>query len=182
LIQSGYSADFILELGVDSFNGLRNQPVRLGSKRVADPEFFRLLTLLTEIQDAGAVGMPTVENTNNKPQHVVFFRDDKATPAVKESIAEVHELLGLSKNEQEFRLLSSPLPGGPGELTVGTRSLSQMLTAMALGVEVPESHAERNLTPLQLMLVNGDRTPLLRVKRGQDHPDDVYAKVQYEGG
>jgi len=68
LIQSGYSADFILELGVDSFNGLRNQPVRIGSKRVADPEFFRLLTLLTDIQDAGAVGMPTVESTNAKPQ------------------------------------------------------------------------------------------------------------------
>ncbi len=86
----------------------------------------------------------------------MFFRDDKATPAIKESIAEVHELLGLARNEQEFRLLSSPLPGGPGELSVGTRSLSQMLTAMALGVEIPESHAERNLTPLQPLLVDGE--------------------------
>jgi hypothetical protein len=67
LVQSGYAADFVFQLGVESLNGLRNQPVTLGSKYQADPEFFRVLTLLREIQDARAVGLRVERPTNGQP-------------------------------------------------------------------------------------------------------------------
>lgn len=39
LVQAGYSADFILELTVDSLNGIRNRPVNVGGGEQPDPEF-----------------------------------------------------------------------------------------------------------------------------------------------
>ena len=43
LVQAGYAADLILQLSLESLNGLRNQPLTLGSEYQADPEFFRVL-------------------------------------------------------------------------------------------------------------------------------------------
>ena len=52
-------------------------------------------------------------------------------------IDELRQLLGAQPGQQKFRLISSPLRGAPDELTVGTRSLIQIMGALALGVEVP---------------------------------------------
>src|SRR5271169_4798507 len=57
MLQSGYAADFILGLTVESLNGVRNRSVAAGAMREADPEFIRVLQLLREVQIAGAVGM-----------------------------------------------------------------------------------------------------------------------------
>ena len=54
LLQSGYSARVSLSLVLDSINGVDNE-VRRGNARPADPRFTRLATLLTELQQSGAV-------------------------------------------------------------------------------------------------------------------------------
>ena len=108
LLQSGYPADFVLQVTVESLNGLRNQPVSLGSKRKADPEFFRVLALLREIQDAGAVGMRVEQPTNGEPAVVLFFRGERIEPEVEAKIAEARGLLGLREGESGFRLVRSP--------------------------------------------------------------------------
>src|SRR4029077_11211873 len=62
LLQSGYAADFILSLAVESLNGVRNRSTAGGTIRDADPEFIRALSLLREVQAAGAFGMRVEEN------------------------------------------------------------------------------------------------------------------------
>jgi|GEM_PF-4762540 len=57
LVQSGYAADFILELSLDSLNSLRNQPVTLGAPHTADPESFQVAMRLRNLQAAGALGL-----------------------------------------------------------------------------------------------------------------------------
>jgi hypothetical protein len=57
LLQSGYAADFVLDLTVESLNGVRNRSIAGGVVRKADPEFTRALDLLREVQVAGAFGM-----------------------------------------------------------------------------------------------------------------------------
>jgi hypothetical protein len=180
LVQSGYSADFILQLTVDSFNGLRNQPVSLGSKRKADPEFFRVLALLREIQDAGAIGMRVEEPTNGEPAAVLFFRGERIDPEIEAKLAEARQLLGFRKGESVFRLVYSPLRGGPGELGIETRSLIQVMASLAWGVEVPPKHLERKLTPPTPVGRAADVT-LLRVHSGSSKPEDAYVAVPYEG-
>ena len=62
LLQSGYAADFILGLTVESLNGVRNRSTAGGTVREADPDFVRVLELLREVQAAGAFGMRVEED------------------------------------------------------------------------------------------------------------------------
>ena len=62
---SGDAADFILGLTVDSLNGVRNRSTTAGAAREADPDFFRVLELMREVQAAGAFGM-RVEDEKTK--------------------------------------------------------------------------------------------------------------------
>jgi len=180
LIQAGYAADFILGLSVDSLNGLRNHAVSLGSKRTADPEFFRVLTLLRDIQDAGAVGMRIERSTNPRPATVLFFRDDRVEPAVQQQIDEVRNLLGVGPGQNLFHLVRSPFRGDPGELAVNTRSLYQLLISLALGVEIPQSHRDRQLAP-PLATPSLDDSTFVRIHSGPKKPGDAFVAVSYEG-
>ena len=180
LVQSGYAADFILELGVESLNGLRNRPVSIGSRQKADPEFFRVLALMREIQDAGAVGLRIDQPTNGQPATLLFFRSDKIEPEMQAKIAEMRELLGLAPGQSAFRLVQSPLRGGSGELGVASRSLSQIMAALALCVEVPPSHQQRKLTPPITGIPVGEES-LLRVHSGPKEPAGTFVAVPYEG-
>jgi hypothetical protein len=62
MLQAGYPADFILGLTIEGMNGVRNRSTAGGTAREADPEFFRALQLLREVQAAGAVGMRVEED------------------------------------------------------------------------------------------------------------------------
>ena len=180
LVQSGYAADFILELSVDSLNGLRNRPITIGSRQKADPEFFRALALLREIQDSGAVGLRVDQPTNGQPATVLFFRSDKIEPAIQAKTAEMRELLGLVPGQSAFRLVQSPLRGGPGELAVASRSLMQMMAALSQGVQIPPKHLERKLTPPLAGIPAGEEA-LLRVHSGTKEPVGAFVAVPYEG-
>ena len=179
LVQSGFAADFVLELGLDSLNGLRNRPASLGARHEADEEFFRVLALLREIQDAGALGLRVERPENAQAATVLFFRRDRISPDVLAKIAEVRKLLGLTPGDHAFRLVQSPLPGGPGELGIATRSLAQILGALALGVEIPPKHLQRRLAPT--IPESSAEAPLLRVHSGSAEPDDAFVAVSYEG-
>ena len=76
MLQSGYAADFILGLTVESLNGVRNRSTAGGVVREADPEFMRALQLLREVQAAGAFGMRVEEDKAKGSTGVVFFRRD----------------------------------------------------------------------------------------------------------
>ena len=56
----------------------------MGSRQKADPEFFRVLSLMREIQDAGAVGLRIEQPTNGQPATILFFRSDKLEAADSE--------------------------------------------------------------------------------------------------
>lgn len=180
LVQSGYPADFVLRLTVDSFNGLRNEPVSLGSKRKADPDFFRFLELFREIQDAGVIGMRVEQATNAEPAAVLFFRAEHIEPEVEAKMAEARKLLGLPEGASEFHLVRSPLRGGPSELGIETRSLIQVMSALARGVEVPPEHLRRKLTPPIPDIPEANTLPL-RVHSGSHKPVGAFVTVPYEG-
>lgn len=181
LVQAGYAADFILELCLDSFNGLHNRPASLASKRQADPEFFKVLSLLRDVQDEGALGMKIVQSDDDTASTVFFFRSDNVSEEILAKAAEVRHLLGIQEQRHQFNLVYSPMRGGtPDELGVGTRSLWQILGAMAMGVVVPEAHRERGLVPPLTEVPDGEAA-LLRVHSGPSRPADAYVAVPYEG-
>jgi hypothetical protein len=180
LVQSGYAADFVLGLSLESLNGLRNRPVSLGSRQKADPEFFRVLSLIREVQDAGAVGLRVEQPTNGQPATLLFFRSERIEPAMQAKMVELRDLLGLTAGQSAYRLVQSPLRAGPGELSVGTRSLSQVMGALAMCIDVPPIHQQRKLTP-PLPEIPAGEDSLLRIRSGPKEPSGAFVAVAYEG-
>ena len=140
MLQSGYAADFILGLTVESLNGVRNRSTAGGAVREADPEFVRALELLREVQAAGAFGMRVEEDKAKGSTGVVFFRRDDVPADIVEKAAEIRRLLKLPAEQQKFVLTYSPVRGAENELAVNSRSMLQIMQAFASYLDVPEAH------------------------------------------
>lgn len=180
LVQSGYAADFVLELCLDSFNGLNNRPARMASKRQPDPEFFEVIAFMREIQDTGGFGIRVRESDDGKTSYVLFFRSDEVDENIKRKAAEVRRLLKVPLDQKEFELVYTPTRGSTGELGVGTRSLWQILAAMSMGIVIPEEHQQKQIVP-PLTEVGLKENALLHILSGDKQPDESYVSVEFKG-
>jgi hypothetical protein len=177
LLQSGYAADFILGLAVESLNGVRNRSTAGGAVREADPEFTRALNLLREVQAAGAFGMRVEEDKAKGSTGVVFFRREDVSPEVVEKGAEIRRLLKMSADRQKFALIYSPSRGAENELSVNSRSMLQIMQAFASRVEVPETHLkERSAWPSIDPTETGQGA---RIHSGRQKPEAAFTAVRY---
>lgn len=175
MLQSGYAADFILGLTIESINGVRNRSTIGGSVRTADPEFVRVLQLLREVQTAGAVGMRVEEDKAKGSTAVLFFRREDVTSEILEKTAEIRRLLKLSADQEKFTLIYSPMRGADNELTVNSRSMLQIMQAFASYLDVPEAHLkDRRATPAFEGTAGS-----VRIRSGKDKPPDAFAAVRY---
>jgi len=181
LLQSGYAADFILGMAVESLNGVRNRSTAGGTVREADPAFIRTLELLREVQAAGAFGMRVEEDKAKGSTGVVFFRRDDVTPDIAEKGAEIRRLLNLAAEPQKFVLAYSPARGADNELAVNSRSMLQIMTAFASHLDVPEAHLKDHSA--WLSVENGPtaegRQKAPRIHSGKDKPAGAFAAVRY---
>jgi hypothetical protein len=181
MLQSGYAADFVLGLTVESLNGVRNSSTARGTIRPADPDFVRALHLLRDMQAAGAMGMRVEEDKAKGTTGVVFFRRDDVSPEIVAMGAEVRRLLKLSPDPQKFVITYSPMPGTPNELAVNSRSMLQIMSALASYIVVPSAHIEdRSTIPsfADAADAGGGGTPV-RIHSGKDRPDEAFAAVRY---
>ncbi len=137
LLQSGYAADFILGLTVESLNGVRNRSTAGGTAREADPDFLRVLELMREVQAAGAFGMRVEDDKAKGSPAVLFFRRDDVSAEIVEKAAEIRRLLKLSPEQEKFVLSYSPVRGADNELAVNSRSMLQIMGAFASYLDVP---------------------------------------------
>ena len=180
LLQSGYAADFILGLAVESLNGVRNRSTIGGTVREADPEFLRALDLLRQVQAAGAFGMRVEEDKVKGSTGVVFFRRDDVTPDVAEKGAEIRRLLKLPADQQKYVLTYSPMRGAENELAVNSRSMLQIMGAFASYIDVPGKDVkdQRAVPAVETVAQNGKPPPVL-VHSGKEKPADAFAAVHY---
>jgi hypothetical protein len=180
MLQTGYAADFILGLTVESLNGVRNRSVAGGVVREADPEFIRALTLMREVQATGAFGMRVEQDEARGSTGVVFFRRDDVPADVAEKTAEIRRLLRLAPDQQKFVLTYSPVRGADAELAVNSRSMLQILGAFASYIEVPEAHLEdRSAVPALEGSAPEGRQDRVRIHSGTEEPANAYAAVRY---
>ena len=189
LINSGHPADYLLKLTVNSINGLSNYSLAPSRARAEDPRFRRLLAALRRIQQAGAIAVRTIQ-VSSKPagtavsvqnpasattsrsrsqpsstqtreirvSTVVLFQPH-AAPAVARDIRLVKSLLGLDARRNQFILTGEPLHT-PWEIAVQSRSMQDILSELAAGVDVPQRDlAEGRATPVPN--VGPDAAPLI---------------------
>jgi hypothetical protein len=180
MLQSGYAADFILGLTVESLNGVRNRSTFGGVVREADPEFVRALTLMREVQTAGAVGMRVEEDKARGSTGVLFFRREDITPEIAEKSAEIRRLLKMPIDQQRFTLAYGPGRGAESELTVNSRSMLQIMGAFASYLDVPEAHVQdRSAVAAYTKDANENRTQVVRIRSGTEKPTAAFSAVQY---
>jgi len=180
MLQTGYAADFILGLTVESLNGLRNRSTAGGVMREADPEFVRALQLLREVQSAGAVGLRIEDGTEKGSTGVVFFRRDDVSAEIVEKTAEIRRLLKLPPNQQKLVLTYSPVRGADDELAVNSRSMLQIMGAFASYIDVPEAHLQsHSAMPGVEGVAPEGRQPGVRIHSGTELPENPFAAVRY---
>lgn len=180
MLQSGYPADFVLGLTVESLNGLHNRSAAAGAGREAEPEFIRVLQLMREVQVAGVLGMRVEENKDNTETTVMFFRRDNLTPDMTDKINEIRRLLKLPADQQQFKLVYSPVGGADNELTVGSRSMIQIMAAMASYADVPVADVQDGRATPSLQAVNTSTNNIpVEIKCTADKPADSFAAVHY---
>lgn len=180
MLQSGYAADFILGLTVESLNGVRNRSTAGAEVREADPEFLRALQLLREVQFAGAVGMRVEEDKAKGATGVVFFRREDVPADIVEKAAEVRRLLKMPAEGQKFSLIYSPGRGAENELAVNSRSMLQIMVAFASYLDVPEEHLkDQSAMPSFENASPESRRDVVEIHSGKAKPLTAFAAVRY---
>ena len=182
LIQNGWPADLILNITVDSINGLRSRISGGANRRPGDPEFYRVLTLLREIQKAGAVGMRIMKGEDMQETTVLFFHRKNISPEIQAARNEVSQLLGLKPGVGEMKVTYGAVPEKEGELAMLSRSMLQIMIELASAVDVPPSHvAEGRAVPSLEPNVGAkqDIQPLIRIKSSAEKPEYAFTAVKY---
>ncbi len=179
MIQSGYAADFVLDLTLVSLNGLRNRRILGGDVQPADPGFQTVVDTLRAVQSSGAVGMRTDTSEKAPSGSVLFFRQEGLPDAVLAQVREAKRLLGLPDEQRQYELVYSPVRAEPGKLGVETRSILSMLLVLASDIQVPD----QDLTDQRAFPATADtaRMPLLQVHVSPSEEPNAFVSVNYRG-
>jgi hypothetical protein len=177
MIQSGYAADFLLGMTVESLNGVRNRSTLGGQVRPADPEFLRAMELLRELQRAGSVGMRVEEDKVKGSTAILFFQREELSPELQAVSVELRQLLHLPPDAGRFTLVYSPMRGTAEELTVNSRSMLQILMAFAGEVQVPPEDIASGAAAPGFTRDAPHQTG--GVHSGTRRPDDAFTAVRY---
>lgn len=181
MIQSGWPADGVLMASAASINGWKNQETGLTGATPPTPEFLRVLELLRNIQQSGAVSLRVKQDAQKQQTSILTFRAQDVPEPILAQIRELRQLLKLDPDAAEFTLVFGGTAAHDKELAVLTRSLLQIMTTMAAQAEVPaEDVAQGRATP---GIKSGDTlTPghgLVQIRCSRSKPGDASVAVSY---
>ena len=183
LLQSGWPADMIFPIAVDSINGLRSRVAAGVNQRLGDPDFYRVVVLLREIQKSGSVGMRVIKETDQKQTTVLFFHGRNIDPETVALIAEFKHLLGLDPEKKELTVTYGPVQQNNQEMALLTRSTLQIMLTLANQIDVPAEHVADGRTIPSLSPPESAEEKvgqLINIKSGIDKPEYAFTAVKYE--
>jgi hypothetical protein len=180
LLQSGYPADIVFGLTVESINGVDNRSVTGGQFRAAEPEFGQVVRAIRKAQIAGSVGIRVERDKDKKDAVAFFFRDKDIDPELARELAEARKALRLDPNRRDFPVTFGATAASPNEIAILSRSVLRILSELATYVEVPVEHLASGTAP-SLGELSADAQPPFRVLSGDKKPCDPFVAVCYEG-
>jgi hypothetical protein len=178
LIQSGYPADLVLRICVNTINGLENSYGGPGNPRAGSSKFRELMTALRQSQAAGGIGF-RIKAAKDTQTVVMFFR-----PSIHEAAApnrKIRELLGLNAVAREFSIVSGSFPENDAEVAILPRSILQALVDLASYFDVPAADIAEGRVYRPQRTPEQERMfpPLLNIRYGSSRPDDAFVAVPY---
>jgi hypothetical protein len=174
LVQSGWSAEFLLRTTVHSINDV-SQPIGAAAAvRGEDPEFTPLLQAMQRVQASGLLGVQVTKGDGGNATLLVFRRRAAQAEVAADS-AFIRRTLGLSNEAKEFQLVYGVQPRNDHEIAVLTRSMFEIMVDMSSGVEP----AAADLAAGRVRPAASERTPLITVRSGEQPPDDAFLAVRH---
>jgi hypothetical protein len=180
LIQSGYAADFVLSLTVESINGLTNRSAAPTRVNAGDAQFFELVQRVREVQRSGNIGMRVELDKAKKEATLLTFPRRQHSAEAQAQSAAIARLLRLEPHLGEYRVSYGMGVGGGNEIEMATRSLVQIMAELAETVEVPQTHLQEGSAYAAMPATPG-ALPLMRVHSGSTRPADAFAVASYRG-
>jgi hypothetical protein len=178
LVQSGWPVDKVFAIGVRSINGLHAGSRTAVVKQQGDPDFYRALSLLKELQASDDFNI-RVQSTREGAT-IVTFRTKGASEAALERAKKVRELLHLNLDAQEFKLVEAATQGDDKEIAMLTRSMLQILAEAGAGVEVPASDIEQGrVYKMDLAETGPEFLVHVHSSTAKPEPNDAFAAVRY---
>jgi len=180
LIQAGWQADLLMRLTVRSINGVA--PTSRVGANDADPRFFELVSLLSEVQREGGLSF-RVEMRGKEEVALVTLPDD-TEDGLEAMHDRIDEILGIEPGLPEYKLVFGQRASGRDEIAMLTHSILEMLVDLAQWIDVPPEHAASGRTrptPDNRVMESFGYEPLIRVSHSKDKPDDVFVRVRYDG-
>jgi hypothetical protein len=180
LIQGGIPVDLLFRLIAQSIGPIQNTHPLGGPNRSGSPEFLRLLAWLAQLQEGGAL---RVRLHRRKEQTRVYIAlDTSRVPALRGISARVFDLLSVDPSLREVEVIYGVAQGQPRarEIPVLTRSLLNVLYAIAAEIELPDEDVVARRAPATLR-EPGNPRPSIVVRSAPSQPSRSYAAVMVGG-
>lgn len=180
LIQSGYPADDVLRICIQGVNGIENSRRSSVFGRQADVQFDELLGLFRSVYEADGIAM-RLRKTDTRAQPIIIFRPP-ADEAAEKHLGRLKKLLGLDPRFDEFKIVHGRFALDDREIAILSRSMLQIMTAFASGIETPASDIAGNRlneARQAIGLQNEASHALIRVHNGTSRPETAFVAVRY---
>jgi len=178
LIQSGWRVNLIFPLIVDSINGHRSVLAAGAMARSGDDQYYRVIELLSQIQQSGATGMQIQSENDSQDTALLLIHKRALSDEGEAAAAEVFRLLGLRPGLDSYRVAYGYLPSDDTEIALITRSMLQIIINLATQIDVPADHVTEGRTPPSSEL--DSKQQLINVRFSADEPADAFVKVRYK--
>ena len=192
LIESGWPADLLFHVAVESANDLRNTGYNAGEFSKGDEGFKRLSRLLRQLQVANALVIHATGGDEKPSTLELGFRTGAMSPDLRNEYAKVKALLGLDPNANSFAVVFETGVVEPGTIALKTRSVLLLMVVLATYVDVPDAHIASGRTPelhrhRGLPADGGEANrlgpelvaPLMQIHSGPTAPLDSFVAVEY---
>jgi hypothetical protein len=176
LVQAGYSAELLFTWSVEAINGVQNYSGIARTRVEADPEFYELAGLMSEMQALGAIAWEFDTDPATGHDVLLVLRHEDISDAIRAKRTRIAEIMGLDIDTHKFRVVYAPTRVSRDTLSLQTRSVLQTLSAMAGFVDVPAELANQAVPGFKLQ---GELARPFHVLSGKDRPDESFAAIKY---
>lgn len=179
MMESGWSAELLFPLAVRSVNGVRNGSRDPLFAESGDPDFPLIVAAMARLQRSRGLVL-LIERHDADSFHAHGQVGENPSEQDQADLAFLARALNLPDDRVDtFDLVFAAAQTAPRQLAVRTRSMFEIFSEMAQGVDAPR--LDSGGAAVDPGPATGHVAPLLRVRSGPARPSDAHVAVQYRG-
>lgn len=180
-IETGVSANFLLNLGVRSINGLNNETLTPQEHQPSAAAFRRVVEIIGQLQVANAVHVRIdAPRKDREERPLLLLGGLKPSAGVTALVKELQALLDLDPAVSEYELVGSPpAQGNRRQIVLQTYSMMQIMAHVAARVELPPEDVASRRAVGNLATPSGGVLPEVAVRCGEVKPSQAFASIKF---